>query len=275
MTRANITTKTLVAVLVAITAALIFRAWLQLELLQGGSNKKIAADLSYLVVPPILLFLLFPLWRDHKAFLASLFERSNLTWAMVYRAVAVGFLLRLFSWGHLIANVSFGRYQSVDPQAIIGPVFSFQCAAPAKVFLGFLVMAFMVPIIEEVVHRGIIVSFLRRRGPIIAIVLSSALFMIFHKGSSWAFVFLAGLVFGYQYWYSQSLWPSLFAHMTINGLIQIDWHCLSTQWNPVASDIPFLKTGILSICIMFVCVAGIIALLSPLGRGTQLRAPQR
>jgi len=267
MTESTITTRTLVAVLVATTAGLILRSWLQVELLDDGWNRRFAADLSYLVVPPILVLLLFPLWHSHKSFLKAQFQLRTLTWQLVFRGVAVGFLLRLLSWSYLIASVALGWQRSSDPLAFVGPEFSFQCGSPTQVILGVTVMVLMIPFIEEYCHRSVVLTYLRQRGPLIAIPISALIFMVFHPTSSWLFAFLAGLTFGYQYWHSGSLWPSFFSHMTVNGLIQLDWYCLGGRWNPIAADLPLILPATFAITLMIVCIAGIIALLSRYSRG--------
>ena len=71
----TISRTTLVAVLVATLAALTGRSWLQIQLTQGGMESQVAADLAYLVVPPTLALLLFPLWRSEKTYLKNQFRR--------------------------------------------------------------------------------------------------------------------------------------------------------------------------------------------------------
>lgn len=269
----KISRTTLVAVVIATFAALVARAWLEVQLVQAGMQSLVAADLSYLVVPPILVLLLFPLWRTEKNFLSSQFSRKNLTWRLVLTAVAIGVLIRLMWWSQLIAGVSFGIYAHSDPDAIVGPVFSFQCASPSVVFLGFIVMAVLVPLIEEIVHRGYVQTALRHRGFAIAIAISSMVFALFHPFESWSYVFLIGIVLGTQYWFTRSLWSSLITHATINGLIQIDWRCLSGQWNPRPDDLPILLPGLTAI---FVLVGSLLLLFLLLHRmATEARISPR
>ena len=88
-----------------------------------------------------------------------------------------------------------------------------------------------------------------------------------------AFAFLAGLVFGTQYWITRSLWPSLISHATINGIIQIDWRCLSGQWNPMADDIPVVLPGLLAIGLFVVCIIALLAILRQMA--TEAKRPPR
>jgi membrane protease YdiL (CAAX protease family) len=247
--------------MVATLAALIARSWLQLRLLRDGMPPSVTADVSFLIVPPILLLLLFPLWKSEKQFLANLFRRWDLTWRLALNALAIGVLIRLTFWCQLIAGVSFGVYQSVDPEANVGPVFSFQCESPSVVVLGFVVMAVLVPLIEEVTNRGYFQTALQRRGAVFAVLVSALIFTVFHRIGSWPFVFFCGLLLGTQFWVTRSLWASLISHATINGLAQLDWRCLSGQWNPRIDDIPVWTPGIVSITALFACLFGIVFLL--------------
>lgn len=263
----TISRTTLVAVLVAIFAALIARSWLQIQLTAGGMQKLVAADLSYLVVPPVLILLLFPLWRSEKAFLAKQFSRTDLTWKLALTAVAIGVLIRLLWWSQLIAGVSFGVYASSDPEAVVGPIISFQCGSPGVVLLGFLVMTMIVPLIEEIVHRGYVQTAMQHRGIVLAILTSAFVFAFFHKMTSWPFAFLAGVVLGMQYWATRSLWSSLISHAVINGLAQIDWRCMSGQWNPRQSDLPILVPGLVTTTIGIVCLTALMILLRQMFTG--------
>ncbi len=249
------------AVFVATLAALISRSWLQIRLMHIGMPSLVSADVSFLVVPPILLLLLFPLWKSEKQFITNLFRRRYLTWRLALSALAIGVLIRLTWWCQLIAGVSFGVYQSVDPEAHVGPVFSFQCESPSVVVLGFVVMAVLVPIIEEVTNRGYFQTALRGRGAIVAVMASALIFTVFHPSGAWPFVFFCGLILGTQYWVSRSLWPSLISHATVNALMQLDWRCLSGQWNPRIEEIPVWTPGIVAITALFACLVGIVFLL--------------
>ena len=257
----TISRTTLVAVLVATIAALTARSWLQIQLIQGGMRSLVAADLSYLVVPPVLILLLFPLWRREKVFLISQFSRKDLTWKLALTAIAIGILIRVLWWSQLIAGVSFGVYTSPDPEAIVGPIISFQCSSPGVVFLGFLVMAVLVPLIEEIVHRGYVQTAMRHRGIALAILTSAFVFALFHKMTSWPFAFSAGVVLGAQYWATRSLWSSLICHAVINGMVQIDWRCMSGQWNPKPGDLPLLVPGLVATTIGIICLTTLMILL--------------
>lgn len=256
------------AVILATTTALFARSWLQVELRAGGMDKLHATDLSYLVVPPILLLLLFPVLRANKVELRRQFDVASISAGLVLNAIGLGVLVRLAWWCQLVAGISAGIYSNAaDPRAAVGPAFDFQCP-PGTIFVtGIVVMAILVPIVEEVVHRGFIQSALYRYGPAVAIAGSAAIFTVFHQLGSWSFVFFAGVVLGTQYWITKSLWSSLITHATINGLIQVDWRCLRGQWNPPATELPIVAPGTLSLVLFLACVATTLAILRAMHRG--------
>ena len=269
MSRAQISRTTIAAVVLATIAALFVKSWLQITLVQGGVEKVYAANLAFLVVPPILLILLFPVFLQQKAFLAGQFQRKHLTLNIALASAAIGVLLRLAWWAQLTTGVSFGLYRNPDLTAITGPVITFQCATAHVVILGFVVMAVMVPIVEEVTHRAFIQTALYRFGAVIAITTSALVFLAFHRPSGWMLAFSAGLIFGIQYWRAGSLWPSVISHATFNGLVQIDWRCLQVQWNPPQTDLPLWLLGLTSGALFAACIGGISYLLWQVSPGPQ------
>jgi len=256
-----------VAVLVALTAFLVARSWLQVSLRDGGLDKLHAADLSYLTFWPALLLLLLPVLRESGDGLRRLFDPSVLSVRLVLSAVAIGMLIRLAWWSQLIAGISLGLYSNDDVDAIVGPQFAFHCPRWSVVALGVLVMAVLVPVTEELICRGFIQSALYRYGPRVAIVGSAAVFTIFHRPDSWDFAFAAGVVFGAQFWITKTLWASLLTHSTINVLVQLDWRCLRGQWNPASSDLPLATPGIISAALFVVCSTTIFTILWKMHRG--------
>lgn len=261
MTAATVSRTSLLAILIATTAALVARSWLQIRLTNAGMTTQTAADLSYLVVPAILLIILFPLWPRERQFLGDRFRCSDLGAALVWRAIAIGVLLRILWWCQLLIGISLGLYQAADPDAITGPAFSFQCASPESVLLGLVVMALLVPVIEEIIYRGYVQTAVSRYGAVIAVIASAFIFAVFHRTGGMLYAMFAGVVLGAQYWRSQSLWPSLISHVTINGLILLDWRCLSGQWNPRPADVPIVLPAIVAISVALLSIGLLIMLL--------------
>ena len=149
----------LIAVLVALAAALVARAVLQLELREVGLQRQFAADLSYLVVPPLLAVLLFPVLKASRGRLRERFNTAHLNARLVINALALGALLRLAWWCHLIAGVSLGIYQNDVPDLVSGPVIVFRCPPAYLLATSVLVMSILVPLVEEIIHSGLMDRF--------------------------------------------------------------------------------------------------------------------
>lgn len=270
MAARRVSRTTLIAILVSSAAALIAKAWLQTELISRGVATQTAADVAYLMVPLVLMALLFPLWCEERQFLCRQFRHLDLTVALVWRALAIGVLLRLLWWCQLVVGISFGFYTSAGTTAIAGPAFSFQCGSLRSIGLSVLVMMLIVPLIEEVIHRGYVQTAVARYGAVIAVLVSAMVFAALHRPSGMTFALFAGVVFGTQYWRSRSLWPSLISHATVNGLILIDWRCLSGQWNPGTEHIPLMVPGVSATILalvfcgcLFVLISGTVTGASP------------
>ena len=230
-----------VAIVLALVFALVARAWLGRVLLAYGYENPGARYLAYLVVPPILLFVLAPLLVRHGTFLRGLFSPHRLTLRLILAAVALGIATRAVWWSQLVARVALGATANGDPGVAAGPVFSWNCPPIPSLALGLFVMAMLVPLVEETLHRGFLLSALAPRGTLSAVLVSAAIFALFHPPSSYGFVFLMGLVLGIQFRVTGSLWPPMITHATYNGLIQFDWRCLQGRWNPPTDSLPLLQ----------------------------------
>ncbi len=262
MTPTHSTRAPIVVMLVILTAATFARSFLQVRLQNSGIEAGFAKDLSFLVVPIILGLLMFPILRDNKASLLGMFQRKHLTFRLIVTTFAIGVSMRIAWWCHLVVRISFGLGTDPGTQALAGPSFSFGCPPLPVITLGIVVMALLTPVTEEIFHRGLIQSSMRHRGPAIAIATSAILFTIFHPPASYLFVFASGIVFGVQFWNSRSLWPSLISHATYNGLIQLDWRCVSGSWNPTMSELPLVKPGIAAIAGFAFAILALIRLLT-------------
>ena len=247
--------RTVIAIILVLVFALFVRACIQLELRAPDFEAGYARDLSYLLASPILVLLLLPLMRGHKEFWSQILDRRRLTVRLVLSAVALGVAMRIIWWSQLIITISFGLARNNDLAAAVGPEFSFACPQPQVIGLGLLVMALLVPVVEECLHRGLLQSAFVHKGKPTAILLSAAIFSLFHSPSSYAFVFLMGLVFGLQFWNTGTLWASMITHTTYNGLIQFDWRCLHGTWNPATGQLPVVVPGSVAITVLIAAAA--------------------
>jgi membrane protease YdiL (CAAX protease family) len=254
------------AIVIIEVAALIARAFLEVRLLDSGEPKPFAEDLSYLVVPPIMIVLMFPIIRQHGAFLLSLLRRQDLTVRLIMMSVLLGLTLRITYWGGLISLISFRVLRNADPNAVVGPEFSFSCPEPAALALSFFVITFLTPIIEEITNRGLILPALLHRGRLPAIVISSLLFAVMHDPQAIPLAFVVGLFLGLQMIKMKTLWAPMMTHATYNAMTILDWGCLKGKWNPIETTPAMIGTGLvaatvaivgISLCAMFVMQKGI------------------
>jgi membrane protease YdiL (CAAX protease family) len=236
-------------------AALFARAFLEIRLIDSGESQPFARDLSYLVVPPILIILMYPILCRHGSYLRSLLRRQDLTVRLIATSVLLGFALRMSFWGGLISFVSFGVLRNTGPNAVAGPVISFGCPDPGILALSFVVVSFLIPVTEEIIHRGLILQSLLHRGKILAIVLSSALFAIAHDPQAIAVAFLGGLFLGVQLINCRALWGPLITHATYNAMAILDSECVSTQWNPIDTTSAIVSTGLLGAALVVVGIS--------------------
>ena len=270
----RLTTRAFIAVLLVLLFVLFLRSWLQIELQQRGMDRKYAGDLSYLAVFPLVVLMYWAVLREQLHFIAKLFDPGDLSWRLVLTAVVIGILMRVAWWSQLVARVSFGITRSDDPAAIVGPAFLLDCPPPLVIGLGFLVMAVLVPVTEEIVHRGVVQSALVHRGRVVAIASSALIFAVFHPPSSYVFVFLFGIVFGLQFWNAGTLWSTLITHATYNALVQLDWRCLQTQWNPPGPSLPLWTEGTAATASLVVCATFVLWLVTRPAGGARIEPRQ-
>jgi membrane protease YdiL (CAAX protease family) len=236
----------IVAITIIQIAALVLRAYLDIRLAENGYSKSFSKDLSYLIVPPILLVLMYPILRQHGVFLLSLLRCQDLTLRLILWSVLLGFTLRMTYWTGLISLVSFGALRNPDPKAITDPVISFGCPEPGVLTLSIVVVSLVTPAFEEVINRGLILPSLLHRGKIAAVVITSVLFAVMHNSQSISLAFIIGLFLGAQMTNYKSLWAPLITHATYNVMTVFDWECLHTRWNPTETTPAMIGTGLIT-----------------------------
>lgn len=76
------------------------------------------------------------------------------------------------------------------------------------------------PVMEEIIFRGIVLDgLLKNYKPKFSILISSAVFAIIHMNpAQTASAFIAGLLLGWVYYRTRSLWPCICIHIINNGL---------------------------------------------------------
>ena len=130
----------------------------------------------------------------------------------------------------------------------------FACPAGTALALHIVARVVMAPVVEEIINRGFFLFGLLRKGKIVAVFASGALFAAFHPVATMDTAFVSGIAFGALTLRTGSLWPAVLAHGAFNALIILDWLCLSVTWNPVSAT---PATHGLTAGALFVCAAAI------------------
>jgi membrane protease YdiL (CAAX protease family) len=242
----------LFAILVFETAALIARSYLEVYLRDRDYGLNYAADLSYLVVPPILLLLGIPVLKEHGHLVLDLFRRNRVCGRLIVIGVLLGITLRCAFWGGLIAMTSFGITIGAEALPGIGPDFSWHCPAPWPMALGILVSVLLIPPIEEIINRGFFLHRLLHRGEIFAVLLSTVLFALFHNMQTIYLALGVGAFLAFATLNSGALWVSTIAHASFNLMGQFDWRCLNGRWNPVEVTPIMSNIGAMATALFFV-----------------------
>ncbi len=245
------------AILLFETAALIARSYIEVRLREDGYNLNYASDLSYLVVPPVLLMLGMPVLKKYGYLVWDLFRVRGLSLRVIVIGLLLGITLRCAFWGGLIAMTSFGVWIGDEGSPATGPDFSWKCPSPWPMALGILVSVLLIPPIEEIINRGFILHRLLQRGKLFAVLLSSVLFAIYHNPQTIYLAFAVGVFLAMATLNSGALWVSTFAHASCNLMGQFDWRCLNGRWNPV--EVTPIMSGAGTMATALFCVSVLLA----------------
>lgn len=262
------------AIVLVLVFALFVEALLQRRLQEIGYPAIEARDRSVFVVPLLLWVMLWPVCRPHAGYLIGLFSAHRLTASAVFNAIAIGLWLRLAWWSQLVAGIAFGWTgdETGDKTGVRQLSIRVACPNPGDLALGLVGMAVLVPLSEELVHRGLIQSGLLDRGRCFAVVVSALVFAVFHDPSAYPFAFLSGIVLGVMLLQSGALWAPLIAHATYNTAAVIDWRCLSVVWYPDPAELPLPGIGAAAVLILSTCVGATVLLLGSLARSARRSA---
>lgn len=90
-------------------------------------------------------------------------------------------------------------------------------------FVGFVAVALVAPVVEELIFRGLILNRLSRAMPgWLAVALSAAAFGVCHGHPVWfAYAFIMGVIFGWISLRTRSILPSILGHLTFNAIGQV------------------------------------------------------
>jgi len=103
----------------------------------------------------------------------------------------------------------------------------FQAAAKAGTFSLVILLAtgaFFTPFGEEVVFRGVVANALNRYGPLAGVLGSAAIFGAVHGPSVILLnAFMVGLLTGFLFRRTDSLWPAMVLHVVYNGIWLLEY----------------------------------------------------
>lgn len=252
--------KSIVAVVLVLVCVLFLMSWANVAF--RGLGVDFVYYASRIVGLPVLFALVWLVVHEHRVFLRRLFARAALTWHLVLTAVVVGVLARIVWWSQLTGRIAFGRLDSVHESPPQSFTVGFSCPEPVLLAMAIVVWWFLVPLVEEFVHRGVLMSAFSNRGPVLAVANSALIFAVMHRPGSFPLVLAYGVVFGIFFWNTRTLWAPIIAHATYDGLLVVDWICLKTSWNPATSDLPLTGLGIASAVVGVACLTGIAYLIS-------------
>jgi membrane protease YdiL (CAAX protease family) len=249
----------ILAIMLFQVAALFLRSLVEGQLVDAGFEREFANDLSYLlVVPAVEIVLFWPILRDNRQSLMSLFPVPASWCRMLAVAVALGIAARLAGWSIIFFAGAFGLTGYAPAGLGSDALVWFSCPPAQSLATAIVVAAILIPIGEEVINRGLIMGNLLRtknkHSVALAIVLSAALFAVLHTPSGIPAAFVIGLLFAIQTIRCGSLLPAIVSHATYNFMRILDWSCLHIVWHPESST-PQLNllggatmiTGLLSI----------------------------
>ena len=230
----------IVAIMLFQVAALFLRSLVDGKLVDAGADRELAKNLSYLLVVPVVEIVLFwPILRDNRHALFSLF-RAPASWRhLIIAAVSLGIAARLAGWSFIVFAAGFGVAGEVAPGLGTELMLWYSCPPLPELMIATLVVAMLIPVGEEVINRGLILGTLvgneSKAHVSIAVVVSATLFAIMHEPNGMPAAFLIGLLFAVQTLRSQSLLPSIISHAAYNFMRILDWICLRIVWHPEPS----------------------------------------
>jgi CAAX protease family protein len=260
---------TLLAILSIEAFALVLRAALQLELQEHGLSGSYAADLGYLIVPPVVFLLLLPLLRLRRESLLRALDPRSIGLRAILAAAVVGLLARLAWWCTVVMRVALGLVAGPGPAFGTGLQLRWSCPPATQLALALLVWVVLVPVVEEIVNRGLVQASLQPRGRWFAIVLSALLFAACHNPPAMPFALAMGIVFGVQFANSRSLWSTIVSHAAYDGAVLFDWRCLRSSWTVATPDLPLMAPATIAGAGLLLCTAAIFALIRLERPGTQ------
>lgn len=200
-------------------------AWKNISIYKSIHHYRKLILVLFIIVPAILFL--------ERGSLLTLGLKIN-NWKKLILATLATTILSLFLI--YLTSVIFKQFGQVyvdgDRIYFIGNLFPYRGIGPAILYTMLLDQILTVAFPEEIFYRGYFQSRLNFTWkPSVAIIISSLVFALGHIDRPFMFphVLISGMLFGYAYYYSKSIYPSVIAHCVMNlcGLLIIKHVALS------------------------------------------------
>lgn len=254
--------RSVVAVLLVVVCVMFLMAWANVVFRGSGYSNAFVFNASRVAGLPIMMGTVWLMVRQHQDFLARLFSADGLTIRLIVTGVLIGVLARILSWSLITGRAALGILPSSLTSPPLPLQLAYDCPNALMLVTSVAVWFVLIPVTEEFVHRGVVLSAFANRGQLVAIGLSSIFFTLMHPPHAYSFVFMFGIVFGIFFWNVRSLWPPIATHATYDGLKIFDSMCLRIAWNPSHDDVPMVSLGVICVVIVVSCTAAIGFLIS-------------
>jgi membrane protease YdiL (CAAX protease family) len=252
--------RAIVAVMLLLVSLLLVQAWIAAGFAAAGHARDHAVNLARMLTLPTLVTLVWLVVRPWRAHFQELLALDALTPRLILQAAAIGLLARVAAWAELTFRGAAGLVRGAREAAPRDFMVGLECPSPEVLLVAAVTWLVLVPFTEEFVHRAVIQGWLQRFGTWPAIIASSVVFTAMHQPSSYAWVFIMGLLLGFQFRVAGSLWPPIITHATYDGLRLLDTVCARLAWNPAPETIPRWDVAIWAGGVCLLCAALILVL---------------
>ena len=254
-------------VLLFMVAALFARSLIEFRLSDAGFSAATAKHLSALAGFVILGVLASPLLLNKRSAVRTQFRQPSSWSRLILASVALGFV----AWiGQMLSLLAVTPLKWPDTSLLTAPttpIYAFSCQNKAIFWLAIPVMAVATPIVEETIHRGIILRSLLPTGRAKAILLSAALFAILHKPAAIPYAFVFGALLSLQMIFYGNLWAVIITHAVTNLLVVISATCIDGYWRPGLITWEALSPATLIIVSLIACLVAAWVLVTRIAVG--------
>lgn len=239
-------------VMLLLISAMFLRSFCNVSLVDAGYHPVAAKNLSALAGFLALGILLTPLAGKVVPGIRRQF-RSPYSWSQLIAAsTALGVTMWLGQFLALAAIVPLSWTGSGSFGAPASLALHLGCTNPKLLLLAAPIVAIATPIIEEIIHRGMIFRSLLRHGKITATVTSAILFAVMHEPATIPSAFIVGILLALQLLHYRTLWAPIITHAVTNLLAVVSTSCVEAYWRPgvtswnTVTATPAIATGLVA-----------------------------